>query len=97
MFPRSYDLSRQYFERSSEQLGRIERALERVVGRPIKVSLAVDDSVPTVRNSQPPAASKAEAVEAKPTDGSRDALVQRALAVFGATVVRVETASLPAP
>jgi DNA polymerase-3 subunit gamma/tau len=96
MFPRSYDLSRQYFERSSEQLGKIERALERVVGRPIKVSLAVDESVSPVRASQSPTTSKREVAEAKAADGSCDPLVQRALSVFGATVVRIETGPLPA-
>src|SRR5262249_14299464 len=97
MFPRSYDLSRQYFERSSEQLGRIERALEKVVGRPIKVSLAVDESVTALRGTPSPPTSKREVAESKSADGSRDPLVQRALSVFGATVVRVETGPLPIP
>jgi DNA polymerase-3 subunit gamma/tau len=96
MFPRSYDLSRQYFERSSEQLGKIERALEQVVGRPIKISLAVDEAVTPLRSTKSPTTSNPEVSEPKPADGSRDPLVQRALSVFGATVVRVETGSPPA-
>ncbi len=36
-FPKSYHFSKQYFERSPEQLKRVEKALERVVGKPIRV------------------------------------------------------------
>lgn len=91
-FPKSYHLSKQYFERSSEQLGRLEMAFERVVGRPIRINLAVDESLPVPR---PPESSTAgqgeEAEEQKRPDVERDPLVQRAISVFGATVVKVET------
>ena len=94
-FPASYHLSKQYFERSPEQLGKIERALERVVGRPIRVSLIVDESVP--QSLAPSAAAsdfEAEA-ERKVVDAGRDPLVQRALSVFEATVIRVESGTSP--
>jgi nucleotide-binding universal stress UspA family protein len=94
-FPGSYDFSRQYFEKSPEQLGRVERALERVVGWPIKVSLVVDESVPQVRGKPAELSPPPEIAERKPVDGSRDPLVQRALTVFGAAVIRVETGTLP--
>ena len=90
-FPASYDFSRQYFERSSEQLAKIERAVERVVGRPIKVSLVIDESIAAVAPPAAPAAPAAGPAVRTPADGSRDPLVQRAISVFGATVVRVET------
>ena len=83
--------SKQYFERSPEQLGRIERALERVVGRPIKVNLSVDESVIQVRSPQGSSGFPPGVTERKVNDGSQDPLVQRALSVFGATVIRVET------
>jgi DNA polymerase-3 subunit gamma/tau len=95
MFPGSYDFSRQYFEKSPEQLGRVERALERVVGRPIKVSLVVEESViPVPGVPAEPTPPRPGLAERKPVDGSRDPLVQRALTVFGAAVVRVETGTL---
>jgi DNA polymerase-3 subunit gamma/tau len=94
-FPASYDFSKQYFERSSEQLAKIERALEQVVGRPIKVSLAVDESIPPVRLAPAPSAPQAGQGERLAADGTRDPLVQRALSVFGATVVRVESGTGP--
>jgi DNA polymerase III subunit gamma/tau len=87
-FPKSYHFSKQYFERSTEQLGRIEKALERVVGHPIRVSLAVDESLsesPTQPTDIPVKA------EHKVVDAGRDPLVQRAISVFGATVIRVES------
>jgi DNA polymerase-3 subunit gamma/tau len=97
MFPASYDFSKQYFERSSEQLGKIERALERVVGRPITVNLVVDESISPVRGTPAATAPQAGQAARVPHDGSRDPLVQRALSVFGATVVRVESGTGPRP
>jgi DNA polymerase-3 subunit gamma/tau len=90
-FPASYDFSRQYFERSSEQLAKIERAVERVVGRRVKVSVVLDESISAVPSGAAADVSSAVQTVRTPVDGRRDPLVQRAISVFGATVVRVET------
>ncbi len=89
-FPKSYHFSKQYFERSPEQLGRIEKALERVVGQPIRVSLAVDESL-----SESPAQTTGTPGQSgqQVVDPGSDPLVQRAVSVFGATVIRVESAT----
>jgi len=89
-FPKSYHLSKQYFERSPEQLTKVERAIERVVGKPIRVSLAVDESAVEERKPVRDTAADSQ-VDRKAIDGSNDRLVQRAMAVFGATIVKVET------
>ncbi|MBI3863549.1 MAG: DNA polymerase III subunit gamma/tau [Planctomycetia bacterium] len=88
-FPKSYYLSKQYLERSPEQLSRVEKALERVVGRPIRVTLAVDESEAPARERQ----LEEPVTDPKTPDAGRDPLVQRALAVFGATVIKTETRS----
>ena len=93
-FPRSYHLSKQYFERSPEQMGKIERALERVVGRAIRVDLALDENAVPRASEQDSAAQRPER-ERTPGNAEKDPLVQRAVVVFGASVVRVETASVP--
>jgi DNA polymerase-3 subunit gamma/tau len=90
-FPRSYHLSKQYFERSPEQLGKIERALERVVGRVIRVDLALDETEVIPRGGEEH--SRKERESAGKGAAERDPLVQRALSVFQAAVVRVETSS----
>jgi hypothetical protein len=90
-FPKSYHLSKQYFERSSEQLGRLEKAFEQVVGRPVRINLAVDESLPVPRPPESSTGGQEEAGERKQPDVDRDPLVQRAISVFGATVVKVET------
>ena len=94
-FPRSYHFSKEYFERSPEHLGKVEKALEQVVGKPVRVALKVDETV-LEKAPAAPSASR-ETNRAKPSgtaDG--DPLVQRALSVFGATVVRVEGGSVAA-
>ncbi|MBS0264404.1 MAG: DNA polymerase III subunit gamma/tau [Planctomycetes bacterium] len=96
MFPKSYHFSKQSLERSPDNISRIERTLERVVGRPIRVMLADDDSAATstvkkeVRQTEV-AAAKPE----KAPDAERDSLVQRAISVFGATVVKTESSVAP--
>jgi DNA polymerase III subunit gamma/tau len=94
MFPKRYHLSKQYLERSNDQVLRIEKVLERVVGRPVKINLADDDAAPEVVR----APVKPEPVvrrQEKAPDPANDVLVQRAVSVFGATVVKVETAVAP--
>jgi DNA polymerase-3 subunit gamma/tau len=92
-FPKSYHLSKQYLERSPDHLERVEKALERVVGRPIRVSLADDESAISPREHR-----KEEPLEK--ADGvpepERDSLVQRAIKVFEATVIKAESGVAPA-
>jgi DNA polymerase-3 subunit gamma/tau len=94
MFPKGYHLSKQYLERSPEQIRRIENALEHVVGAAIRVSLAEDDresSAPREPRKEAPLANANNAPEPE-----RDALVRRAMSVFGATVVKTESGVAPA-
>ncbi|HLJ12817.1 MAG TPA: hypothetical protein VKU82_16595, partial [Planctomycetaceae bacterium] len=94
-FPKSYDFCKQYFERSPEQLARIENAVSQVVGRPIRVALAVDEFDPQPREAEAPSHAIREQAEGKPAEPVRDRLVQRALAAFEATIVKVESATAP--
>lgn len=94
-FPKSYHFSKQYFERSPEQLGRIEKALERVVGQRVQVTLIVDESVsPSLPVPAEPSDLPGQA-DRNPGQADRDLLVQRAISVFGATVIRVEGGTSP--
>jgi DNA polymerase-3 subunit gamma/tau len=88
-FPKSYHFSKEYFERSPEHLGKVEKALEQVVGRPVRVLLTVEEA--TSENSPQAPSVAGEHNRAKPlADADRDPLVRRAISVFGATVIRVE-------
>jgi hypothetical protein len=94
-FPRSYHFSKEYFERSPEHLGKVEKALEQVVGRAVRVTLTVDEAV--AENSTPAPTGSAEASRGVTSgNADRDPLVQRAVSVFGATVIRVEGATIAA-
>ena len=95
MFPKSYHFSKQYFERSTEQLGRIEKALERVVGQPVQVTLIVDESAPPSQTSPIDPSTVQGPAERNQNQAERDPLVQRAISVFGATVIRVEGGTTP--
>jgi DNA polymerase-3 subunit gamma/tau len=87
-FPKSYHFSKEYFERSPEHLGKVEKALEQVVGRPVRVTLTIDDAA--IEESRVRLASGQTNQTQPPGQANRDPLVQRAISVFGATVVRVE-------
>jgi DNA polymerase-3 subunit gamma/tau len=87
-FPRSYHFSKEYFERSPEHLGKVEKALERVVGNPVRVQLTIDEGA--IETSPTPSAAEPMNRFKPSADAERDPLVQRAISVFGATVVRVE-------
>jgi hypothetical protein len=91
-FPRSYHFSKEYFERSPEHLGKVERALEQVVGRAVRVTLTIDEAA--AENSLTASMASGETGRnATPGNADRDPLVQRAVSVFGATVIRVEGAT----
>jgi DNA polymerase-3 subunit gamma/tau len=88
-FPKSYYLSKQNFERSPEQLRRVEAAVEKVVGREIRIALAVREVEPAAAESRP---TRGEA-ERRQQEMENDPLVQRVLTAFGGSVVRVESAA----
>ncbi len=99
-FPKSYHFSKQFFDKSPEQLKRVEKAIEQVVGRPVQASLAVDESnaqAPEIRIDSPARESRpdAEPRQQQLAEAERDVLVQRALSVFGATVVKTERGVAP--
>ena len=99
-FPKSYSFSKQFFDRSPDQLKRVEKAIEQVVGRPVQASLAVDESTVQVRENRPVSPvqeSRPEPETAAETasDAARDPLVQRAISVFGARVVRKDRGVAP--
>ena len=88
-FPKSYHLSKSHFDRSPDQLRRIEAAVEQVVGRSVRVLLNLSHT-----EAPPPAEpetrmTRAE-TERRQLEAGNDPLVQRALTAFGATLVRVE-------
>jgi DNA polymerase-3 subunit gamma/tau len=87
-FPKSYYVSKQNFERSPEQLRRVESAVVQVVGQPVRIALAIRDVEAAVAENRP---SRGE-VERRQQELENDPLVQRVLAAFGGSVVRVETA-----
>ncbi len=94
-FPRSYHFSKEYFERSPEHLGKVERAIEQVVGRAVRVTLTVDEAA--ADNALPaPTVAGETSRRTVPENADRDPLVQRAVSVFGATVIRVEGATIAA-
>jgi DNA polymerase III subunit gamma/tau len=90
-FPKSYDLGRKYFERSLEQVQRLEGFLEKIVGRPVRLGFAVDRTESPVETAAETRRPKPEA-ERSATYSGDDPLVQKALDVFGGTIVKVETA-----
>jgi hypothetical protein len=114
-FPKSYHFSKQFFDKSPDQLKRVEKAIEQVVGRPVLVSLAVDEvNAPVrelakdvaqeisreaprpIRPALPAGDNRPEAVTASETsDAQQDALVQRAISVFEARVVKTERGVAP--
>jgi hypothetical protein len=99
-FPKSYSFSKQFFDRSPDQLKRVEQAIEQVVGRRIQASLAVDESIAQVRESKPvtrvqESRPEAETAAETASDAERDPLVQRAISVFGARVVRKDRGAAP--
>jgi DNA polymerase III subunit gamma/tau len=91
-FPKSYDLSRQNFERSPDQVRLLQEAVEQVVGRPVRIVLATAVPGPEPGNEPKPTTSRPEIDQRKP-DAANDQFVQKALAVFDATVVRVDASN----
>ncbi|RPI89061.1 MAG: DNA polymerase III subunit gamma/tau [Planctomycetaceae bacterium] len=86
--PKRYHLSKTYFERSPEQLARLQGAVEQVVGCPVRVHIELD-ATPEETTETASKSVDREAVRRTPA-AEPDVFVQRALAAFGATIVRVD-------
>jgi DNA polymerase-3 subunit gamma/tau len=89
-FPKSYDLNRTYCERVDNS-SRLEKIATAVARRPVRIVLKSVDT--PVANEEmiavTPAASRKIEVPRK-AEAIRDPLVQKALAEFGGTVVKIE-------
>lgn len=99
-FPKSYSFSKQFFDRSPDQLKRVEKAIEQVVGRPVQAILAVDEAKSVAQETRPDlsereAQTDTETAAKTPGEAERDVLVQRAISVFGAVVVKTERGVAP--
>jgi DNA polymerase-3 subunit gamma/tau len=89
-FPKSYDLNRTYCERVDNS-SRLEKIATAVARRPVRIVLkSVDTPVANEETiAVTPAASRKIEVPRK-AEAIRDPLVQKALAEFGGTVVKIE-------
>lgn len=85
VFPVSYTFSKQYCERSEVQL-ELRRQLGQIVGEPIELSLAIDESTQTATTDLEQSGNRQQ--EAKSPED--DPFVQQAIDLFGARLVRVE-------
>jgi len=57
--------------------------------------LAVDESVSQTRDPDTDSAPNRGQADEKPVEADRDPLVQRALSVFGASIVKIESGARP--
>ncbi|MFN0054607.1 MAG: DNA polymerase III subunit gamma/tau [Planctomycetales bacterium] len=87
-FPKSYHHCKQHFERVQELQG-LERVVERIVGQTVRITLELSqaDAASPIADTR---TTRAE-VDQRHQAAEKDPLVQRALAAFDATLVRVET------
>lgn len=88
-FPKSYHLSKQHLERP-DQLARLEKTLETIVGKPVRVTFRVLEPAEAAPESLPTPAVVREEQQNRRGDAANDPLVKKAMSEFGATVVRVE-------
>ena len=97
LLPTWYSTFKEKLDRSPEQLRELEGVVERVVGRPVRVTVGFDNQAqkPGTSAASPPRA--AREVERRPSQTPTDPYVQRAMATFGATVMRVERLEAPPP
>jgi DNA polymerase-3 subunit gamma/tau len=93
-FPKSYHLSKSHFDRSPDQLRRIEAAVEQVTGTAVRVLLNLSQAEAAPVAEPETRMTRGEA-ERRHQEAENDPLVQRALAAFGATLVRVEMGASP--
>lgn len=87
-FPKSYHLSKQYLDRP-EQIGKLEKVLGGIVGKTVRVVLAVDESAVAASQPGAPSASQPAATPAggaRRTGAEQDAFVQKVISVFGARI-----------
>lgn len=84
LFPASYHFSKQYCERP-EVLARLERAAAELAGRPVRIRFVTEAAPSESAMDNNIRREPQRSVPEKPDD-----FVEEALAVFGATVVKIE-------
>ena len=97
LLPTWYSTFKENLDRSPEPLRELEGVVERVVGLPVRVTVGFDSQTqkPGTSTASPPR--PAREVERRPSQTPTDPYVQRAMATFGATVMRVERLEAPPP
>jgi DNA polymerase III subunit gamma/tau len=95
LFPAAYHVCKAYCEQPSA-MQRLEKLATELAGRPVKITCRLDNSpAGSVAPSPKPVASKGPANERQPAPETNDPYAEKARAIFGATIVRVETGSAP--
>jgi hypothetical protein len=97
LLPTWYSTFKEMLDRSPEQLRELEGVVERVVGRPIRVTVGLDSQATKPGGGANPPVRATREVERRPSQTPTDPYVQRAMATFGATVMRVERLEAPPP
>ena len=97
LLPTWYSTFKQTLDRSPDQVRELEGVVERVVGHPVRVTVGLDteERKPSGSTAAPPRPTRE--VERRPNQNPTDPYVQKALAAFGATVMRVERLEAPPP
>ena len=97
LLPTWYSTFKQTLDRSPDQVRELEGVVERVVGHPVRVTVGLDteERTPSGSTAAPPRPTRE--VERRPNQNPTDPYVQKALAAFGATVMRVERLEAPPP
>ncbi len=93
-FPASYDFSRNYCERP-EFKGRLERLATELAGAPVRLRFHTGSSESPAPAVRPPADRREDLLSGRHPVSTDDELVQHAMSIFEATVVRVEAAAAP--
>ena len=86
MFPASYSFSRQFCERP-EVSGRLSEIISQLTGQTPQIVCQISENLP---EEEPESPEKIEEKPASNTDVIDDPFVQQAVAVFEATVVKVD-------
>lgn len=95
--PTWYSTFKEMLDRSPEQLRELEGVVEQVVGRPVRITVGLDRQATKPGGANNTPARAVREVERRPSQTPTDPYVQRAMATFGATVMRVERLEAPPP
>jgi len=97
LLPTWYSTFKQTLDRSPDQVRELEGVVERVVGHPVRVTVGLDTEERKPAGSTAPPSRPTREVERRPNQNPTDPYVQKAMATFGATVMRVERLEAPPP